>query len=169
MATKDIALGILIGGAVSSTLGRAVNEVGTKLEALKKRAGEARVWQNTIGETQRLQREFGDLHAAGDRAADKVRSKIERNTRALRDAGFEVDRLDRSYQRLGRTARGLELRARGTELIASGRDRLRNTIGDTGKFVAAAAVPTASPPAMKPSSATSPSRRARRAPTKSAR
>ncbi|KJK02316.1 tail length determination protein [Burkholderiaceae bacterium 26] len=143
MATKDIALGILIGGAVSSTLGRAVNEVGTKLEALKKRAGEARVWQNTIGETQRLQREFRDLHAAGDRAADKVRIKIERNTRALRDAGFEVDRLDRSYQRLGRTARGLELRARGAELIASGRDGLGNTIGDTGKFVAAAAVPTA--------------------------
>ncbi|WP_413708281.1 phage tail tape measure protein [Ralstonia sp. Ralssp110] len=143
MATKDIALGILIGGAVSSTLGRAVNEVGTKLEALKKRAGEARVWQTTIGETQRLQREFRDLHAAGDRAADKVRSKIERNTRALREAGFEVDRLDRSYQRLGRTARGLELRARGTQLVASGRDGLRSTIGDTGKFVAAAAVPTA--------------------------
>ncbi|WP_433866959.1 phage tail tape measure protein [Ralstonia wenshanensis] len=143
MATKDIALGILIGGAVSSTLGRAVNEVGTKLDALKKRAGEARVWQNTIGETQRLQREFRDLHAAGDKAADAVRRKIERNTRALRDAGFEVDRLDRSYQRLGRTARGLELRARGTALVADGRDRLRNTIGDTGKFVAAAAVPTA--------------------------
>ncbi|TXD63516.1 phage tail tape measure protein [Ralstonia sp. TCR112] len=143
MATKDIALGILIGGAVSSTLGRAVNEVGTKLDALKKRAGEARVWQNTIGETQRLQREFRDLHAAGDRAADKVRVKIERNTRALREAGFEVDRLDRSYQRLGRTARGPELRARGTALVADGRDGLRNTIGDTTKFVAAAAVPTA--------------------------
>ncbi|CAJ0859517.1 phage tail tape measure protein [Ralstonia flatus] len=143
MATQDIALGILIGGAVSSTLGRAVNEVGTKLDALKKRAGEARVWQNTIGETQRLQREFRDLHAAGDRAADKVRRKIEQNTRALRDAGFEVDRLDRSYQRLGRTARGLELRARGAEAFGDGRERLRNTIGDTTKFVAAAAVPTA--------------------------
>lgn len=143
MATKDIALGILIGGAVSSTLGRAVNEVGSKLDTLKKRASEARVWQNTIGETQRLQREFRDLHAAGDRAADKVRSKIERNTRALREAGFEVDRLDRSYQRLGRTARGLELRVRGAEQFSAGRERMRNTMGDTAKLVAAVAVPTA--------------------------
>ncbi|MEJ0003471.1 MAG: phage tail tape measure protein [Pararobbsia sp.] len=140
---KDIALGIVIGGAVSATFGKAVTETNTRIVGLKKTASDTRVWQRTIGDTVKLQDEFRRLHAAGDSAADGIRRKLDSNLRSLREAGFEVDRLDRSYQRLGRTARGLDLKARGHERIAAGREGMRSALGDAMKFSAAVAVPTA--------------------------
>src|SRR5260221_358432 len=108
---KDIALGIVIGGAVSTTFGKAVTEASSRIVGLKKTANDTRLWQRTIGDTIKLQDEFRRLHAAGDSAADGIRRKLDSNLRSLREAGLEVDRLDRSYQRLGRTARGLDLKA----------------------------------------------------------
>lgn len=138
---SDIALGIVIGGAVSATFGRAITETSSRIVGLRKTATETRLWQRTIGETVKLQDEFRRLHAAGDRAADGIRRKIESNLRTLRDNGVEVDRLDRAYTRLGRTVRGLELKASGQERIAAGREGVRGAIGDAVKFSAAVAVP----------------------------
>ncbi|WP_244744926.1 phage tail tape measure protein [Paraburkholderia terricola] len=138
---NDIALGIVIGGAVSATFGRAITETSSRIVSLRKTANETRLWQRTIGETVKLQDEFRRLHAAGDRAADGIRRKIESNLRTLRENGFEVDRLDRAYTRLGRTVRGLELKASGQERIAAGREGARGAIGDAVKFSAAVAVP----------------------------
>ncbi|ORC47097.1 phage tail protein [Burkholderia sp. A27] len=138
---SDIALGIVIGGAVSATFGRAITETSSRIVGLRKTANETRLWQRTIGETVKLQDEFRRLHAAGDRAADGIRRKIESNLRTLRENGVEVDRLDRAYTRLGRTVRGLELKASGQERIAAGREGARGAIGDAVKFSAAVAVP----------------------------
>ncbi|MFL9997361.1 phage tail tape measure protein [Paraburkholderia sediminicola] len=138
---NDIALGIVIGGAVSATFGRAITETSSRIVGLKKTANEARLWQRTIGETRELQGEFRRLHAAGDRAADGIRRRIESNLRTLRENGVEVDKLDRAYTRLGRTVRGLELKASGQERIAAGREGARGAIGDAVKFSAAVAVP----------------------------
>ncbi|MCX4139354.1 phage tail tape measure protein [Paraburkholderia sp. SEWSISQ10-3 4] len=138
---SDIALGIVIGGAVSATFGRAITKTSSRIVGLRKTANETRLWQRTIGETVKLQDEFRRLHAAGDRAADGIRRKIESNLRTLRDNGIEVDRLDRAYTRLGRTVRGLELKASGQERIAAGREGARGAIGDAVKFSAAVAVP----------------------------
>ncbi|WP_213766741.1 phage tail tape measure protein [Caballeronia sp. dw_19] len=138
---NDIALGIVIGGAVSATFGKAVTETSSRIVGLRKTADTTRLWQRTIGDTVKLQDEFRRLHAAGDNAAEGIRRKIDTNLRSLREAGVEVDRLDRSYQRLGRTARGLDLQAAGRERIASGREGLRGAVGDTVKFGAAVAVP----------------------------
>ncbi|MFM0647228.1 phage tail tape measure protein [Paraburkholderia bryophila] len=138
---NDIALGIVIGGAVSASFGRAITETSSRITGLKKTASETRLWQRTIGETVKLQDEFRRLHAAGDRAADGIRRRIESNMRTLRENGVEVDRLDRAYVRLGRTARGLELKATGQERFAAGRDGARGAIGDAVKFSAAVAVP----------------------------
>ncbi|ASL45136.1 hypothetical protein bAD24_I16805 [Burkholderia sp. AD24] len=138
---NDIALGIVIGGAVSASFGRAITETSSRITGLKKTASETRLWQRTIGETVKLQDEFRRLHAAGDRAADGIRRRIESNVRTLRENGVEVDRLDRAYVRLGRTARGLELKATGQERLAAGRDGARGAIGDAVKFSAAVAVP----------------------------
>jgi hypothetical protein len=138
---NDIALGIVIGGAVSATFGKAMTETSSRINSLKKTANDTRLWQRTIGETITLQDEFRRLHRAGDSAADGIRRKIDSNLRSLRDAGVEVDRLERSYQRLGRTARGLDLQAVGHERIAAGREGVRGTIGDAVKFSAAVAVP----------------------------
>lgn len=138
---NDIALGIVIGGAVSASFGRAITETSSRIVSLRKTANETRLWQRTIGETVKLQDEFRRLHAAGDRAADGIRRKIESNLRTLRENGVEVDRLDRAYTRLGHTVRGLELKASGQERIAAGREGARGAIGDAVKFSAAVAVP----------------------------
>ncbi|CAE6814427.1 hypothetical protein R69746_05768 [Paraburkholderia aspalathi] len=138
---SDIALGIVIGGAVSATFGRAITETSSRIVGLRKTANETRLWQRTIGETVKLQDEFRRLHAAGDRAADGIRRKIESNLRTLRENGIEVDRLDRAYTRLGRTVRGLELKASGQERIVAGREGARGAIGDAVRFSAAVAVP----------------------------
>jgi Phage-related minor tail protein len=139
---NDIALGIVIGGAVSATFGKAITETSARIVGLRKTADTTRVWQRTIGDTVKLQDEFRRLHSAGDSAAEGIRRKIDTNLRSLREAGIEVNRLDRSYQRLGRTARGLDLQAAGRERIAAGRDGLRGAVGDAVKFGAAVAVPT---------------------------
>lgn len=140
---RDIALGIVIGGAVSATLGKAFADTNSKIAGLRRAASERGMWQRQIGETIKLQQEFRRLHLAGDSAADGIRRKLDNNLRALRDAGFEVDRLDRAYARLGRTVRGLELKAAGHERLAAGREGMRSAAGDAVKLGAAVAVPTA--------------------------
>ncbi|GAA5785122.1 phage tail tape measure protein [Chitiniphilus shinanonensis] len=140
--SKDIALGIVIGGAVGATLGRTFSDVQSRIGALQRQSNQARMWQSAIGETQRLQREFRALHLAGDKAADGIRKKIETHVAVLRKAGFEVGQLDRHYQQLGRTVRGLELKAAGRASIQSGIEQGRNTVGDAVKLTAAVAAPT---------------------------
>ncbi|WP_284890568.1 phage tail tape measure protein [Burkholderia sp. lyk4-R2A-23] len=138
---KDLALGIVIGGAVSATFGKAITDTSSKIDAMKKRANDSRLWQRQIGETMRLQDEFRRLHLAGDSAADGIRRKLDSNLKSLRDAGIEVDRLDRAYARLGRTTRGLDLKASGYERLAAGREAGRGVIGDAVKLTASVAVP----------------------------
>ncbi|MCR1769114.1 phage tail tape measure protein [Burkholderia glumae] len=138
---KDIALGIVIGGAVSATFGKAITDTTSKIDGMKKRANEARLWQRQIGETVRLQEEFRRLHAAGDSAADGIRRKLDSNLKSLRDAGVEVSKLDRAYAQLGRTARGLDLKAAGFERMEAGKEAGRGVIGDAVKLSAAVAVP----------------------------
>ncbi|MGT0246657.1 phage tail tape measure protein [Burkholderia pyrrocinia] len=138
---KDLALGIVIGGAVSATFGKAITNTSSKIEAMKKRANDSRLWQRQIGETMRLQDEFRRLHLAGDSAADGIRRKLDSNLKSLRDAGIEVGRLDRAYAQLGRTARGLDLKVAGRERLAAGQEAGRGVIGDAMKLTAAVAVP----------------------------
>ncbi|AJY66631.1 phage tail tape measure protein [Burkholderia glumae] len=138
---KDIALGIVIGGAVSATFGKAITDTTSKIDGMKKRANDARLWQRQIGETVRLQEEFRRLHAAGDSAADGIRRKLDSNLKSLRDAGVEVSKLDRAYAQLGRTARGLDLKAAGFERMEAGKEAGRGVIGDAVKLSAAVAVP----------------------------
>ncbi|WP_425127321.1 phage tail tape measure protein [Burkholderia gladioli] len=138
---KDIALGIVIGGAVSATFGKAITDTTSKIDGMKKRANDARLWQRQIGETVRLQEEFRRLHAAGDSAADGIRRKLDSNLKSLREAGVEVSKLDRAYAQLGRTARGLDLKAAGFERMEAGKEAGRGVIGDAVKLSAAVAVP----------------------------
>ncbi|MGY4832027.1 phage tail tape measure protein [Burkholderia pyrrocinia] len=138
---KDLALGIVIGGAVSATFGKAITDTSSKIDAMKKRANDSRLWQRQIGETMRLQDEFRRLHSAGDSAADGIRRKLDSNLKSLRDAGIEVGRLDRAYAQLGRTARGLDLKVSGRERLAAGQEAGRGVIGDAVKLTAAVAVP----------------------------
>ncbi|WP_414451516.1 phage tail tape measure protein [Burkholderia sp. 22PA0099] len=138
---NDLALGIVIGGAVSGTFGKAIADTSKKIDAMKKRANDSRLWQHQIGETMRLQDEFRRLHLAGDSAADGIRRKLDGNLKSLRDAGVEVNRLDRAYARLGRTARGMDLQASGFSRLSAGQKAGRSAIGDAMKLTASVAVP----------------------------
>lgn len=137
MAGKDIALGVVIGGVVSATFGRALNVVGKSIDDLKQKGDKAKIWQNVISETMRLQKEFRAAHLAGSAAADGIRTKIEKNQDALKAAGFAVDKLADNYTRLGRIVRGIDLQLKGRESIEAGKEQL----GESMRIGAVSAVP----------------------------
>jgi len=137
MAGKDIALGVVIGGVVSATFGRALNVVGKSIDDLKQKGDKAKIWQNVISETMKLQQEFRAAHLAGSAAADGIRAKIEKNQDALKAAGFAVDKLADNYTRLGRIVRGIDLQLKGRESIEAGKEQL----GESMRIGAVSAVP----------------------------
>lgn len=137
MAGKDIALGVVIGGVVSATFGRALNVVGKSIDDLKQKGDKAKIWQNVISETMRLQQEFRAANLAGSAAADGIRSKIKKNQDALKAAGFAVDKLADNYTRLGRIVRGIDLQLKGRESIKAGKEQL----GESMRIGAVSAVP----------------------------
>ncbi|MEQ6290545.1 phage tail tape measure protein [Vogesella sp. GCM10023246] len=65
--SKDVAIGIVIGGAVSATLGAAVGKTQKSVEGLQKGIADTKGIKSLIGETQRLQRELAEADKAGRR------------------------------------------------------------------------------------------------------
>lgn len=95
--SRDVAVGVVIGGAVSSSLGVALGRVKQDVGALHRGMGDTKGLKNLIGETQRLQRELAQAEQAGRRVGlDAVR--------ALRG---EVAGLEKDWQ--ANTARVAEL------------------------------------------------------------
>ena len=124
MANK-MALGLVIGGAVSSTVGAAFKDVEGRVKKLSEQGKKARVLQSTIGETMRLRDEWRKAHAAGDKGAQALQNRLERNLSVLRKEGIEVGRLAREYDRLGRAGRSAELKSKGFGQIDQGKQQVR--------------------------------------------
>ncbi|KMM83335.1 phage tail tape measure protein, TP901 family, core region [Pseudomonas taetrolens] len=124
MANK-MALGLVIGGAVSSTVGAAFKDVESRVKKLSEQGKKARVLQSTIGETMRLRDEWRKSHAAGEKGAQALLNRLERNLGVLRKEGIEVGRLAREYDRLGRAGRSAELKAKGFGQIDQGKKQVR--------------------------------------------
>ena len=124
MANK-MALGLVIGGAVSSTVGAAFKDVESRVKKLTEQGKKARVLQSTIGETMRLRDEWVKAHAAGDRGATALGKRLEKNLGMLRQEGIEVSRLAKEYDRLGRAGRSAELKAKGFGQIDQGKQQVR--------------------------------------------
>ncbi|MBC6626161.1 phage tail tape measure protein [Pseudomonas sp.] len=141
MASK-LALGIVIGGAVSSTVGSAFKDVESRIKRLEATGAKARVLQNTIGDTIRLREEWRKAHLAGEKGASTLLTKLDANLASLKKQGIEVGRLEKAYQTLGRTARKAELKALGHQQIQAGRDGMKSTVGQAVGLSAAVAVPT---------------------------
>ncbi|WP_324710089.1 phage tail tape measure protein [Pseudomonas citronellolis] len=141
--SKNLAIGLVLGGAVSATVGKAFGNVSSRIDALQKKGQQARALQGLIGETQRLQREYLQLHRVGDAAADGVLRKLNGNLDALRKQGVEVRNLDAAYRRMGATTRSLELRASGMSRINAGVALGKSAAGDAAKLGAAMVVPAA--------------------------
>jgi len=141
MASK-LALSLVIGGAVASSVGAAFRTVESGIDKLKKKGDKAKVLQSTIGETIKLQAEWKRAHDTGSASADKLLRKLNGNLDALRKQGVEVGRLGREYQRLTREAKAADLQMKGRQQIASGKSSLKANLGAAAVGVGLTAVPT---------------------------
>ncbi|WP_426810905.1 phage tail tape measure protein [Pseudomonas sp. WOUb67] len=141
MASK-VALSLVIGGAVASSLGAAFKTAENGIQKLEAKGNKAKVLKSTIGETIKLREEWKRAHDSGAAGADKLQRKLDSNLDALRKQGIEVGRLGREYQRLGREARAAELQMKGHQQLQSGRESLKSNIGKAVVATGMAAVPT---------------------------
>jgi hypothetical protein len=141
MANK-LALGLVIGGAVSSTVGAAFKDVSNKIKKLEAQGSKARVLEKTIGETMRLRDEWRKAHMAGDKGADALRRKLENNLDGLRKQGVEVRNLTKAYAAMGQAANKAELKAKGHMQLDAGKQQMKSSIGQAAAATAAMAIPT---------------------------
>lgn len=122
---NNMSLGLVIGGAVSSTVGAAFKDVESRVKKLSEQGKKARVLQSTIGETMRLRDEWRKSHAAGEKGAQALLNRLERNLGVLRKEGVEVGRLAKEYDRLGRAGRSAELKVKGHNQISQGKQQVK--------------------------------------------
>jgi len=141
MANK-LALGLVIGGAVSSTVGAAFKDVSNKIKKLEEQGSRARVLEKTIGETMRLRDEWRKAHMAGDKGADALRRKLDNNLDGLRKQGVEVRNLTKAYAVMGQAATKAEFKAKGHMQLDAGKQQMKSSIGQAAAATAAMAIPT---------------------------
>lgn len=140
--SDKLALGLVIGGAVSSTVGAAFKDVEGRIKRLDAVGAKARVLERTIGDTIRLREEWRKAHSTGAAGASTLLSRLEANLQSLKDQGVEVRRLDKAYQAMARTARSAELKAKGSQQIQSGVTGLKSAAGESLAAGAAVGVAT---------------------------
>ncbi|AEJ12341.1 MULTISPECIES: phage tail tape measure protein [Pseudomonas] len=141
MAGK-VALSLVIGGAVASSLGAAFKTAENGIQKLEAKGNKAKVLKSTIGETIKLREEWKRAHDSGAAGADKLLRKLDSNLDSLRKQGVEVGKLGREYQRLGREARAADLQLKGHQQLQAGKESLKSNIGRAVVATGAAAVPT---------------------------
>ncbi|WP_460107448.1 phage tail tape measure protein [Pseudomonas sp. H1_F01] len=141
MASK-LALSLVIGGAVSSTMASAFRTVDGHIKKLEDKGSKAKVLKSTIGETIRLRDEWKRAHDSGAASADGLLRKLNGNLDALRKQGVEVGRLGQEYQRLGRAAKAADLQLKGHQQLDAGKKGLTSSIGQGVVATGLAAIPT---------------------------
>lgn len=141
MASK-LALSLVIGGAVASSVGAAFNTVEDRIGKLEKKGNKAKVLKSTIGETVKLREEWKRAHDTGAAGADKLLRKLEGNLTALRKQGVEVGRLGQEYKRLAREAKAADLQVKGHQQISAGKASLTSNLGKAAVGVGLTAIPT---------------------------
>jgi TP901 family phage tail tape measure protein len=141
MANK-IALGLVIGGAVSSTVGAAFKDVTGRIKRLEAEGNKARVLQRTIGDTIRLREEWKKAHDSGSEGASKLLGRLNSNLDSLKKQGIEVGRLEKAYRSMGQMANKAELKARGHQQLDAGKSGMKSTVGAAVVGVGMLVVPT---------------------------
>jgi hypothetical protein len=141
MANK-LALGLVIGAAVSSTVGAAFKDVTGRIKRLEAEGGKARVLQRAIGDTIRLRDEWKKAHDSGSAGASKLLGRLNSNLDSLKKQGVEVGRLEKAYRSMGQAANKSELKARGHQQLDAGKAGMAKAVGAAVVGVGALAVPT---------------------------
>ncbi|WP_350614732.1 phage tail tape measure protein [Pseudomonas sp. HY7a-MNA-CIBAN-0227] len=139
---NNLALGLVIGGAVSPTVGNAFKDVEGRIKRLEAQGTKARVLQRTIGDTIRLRDEWKKANDSGAAGAGTLLRKLESNLSTLKKQGVEVRNLAKAYQSMGQVARKTELKALGHTQIKEGREGLSGTVGRAAAAIAVVAIPT---------------------------
>ncbi|MEB0223596.1 phage tail tape measure protein [Pseudomonas sp. 10S4] len=141
MANK-IALGLVIGGAVSSTVGAAFKDVTKRIKSLEAEGKKTGALQRTIGDTIRLRDEWKKAHDSGAAGASKLLSRLNSNLDSLKKQGVEVGRLGKAYQAMGQAAKKAEFKAKGYQQLDAGKSGMKGAVGAAVVGVGAMAVPT---------------------------
>ncbi|MBK5549325.1 phage tail tape measure protein [Pseudomonas sp. TH03] len=141
MANK-IALGLVIGGAVSSTVGAAFKDVTKRIKSLEAEGKKTGALQRTIGDTIRLRDEWKKAHDSGAAGASKLLSRLNSNLDSLKKQGVEVGRLGKAYQAMGLAAKKAEFKAKGYQQLDAGKSGMKGAVGAAVVGVGAMAVPT---------------------------
>ncbi|MCP2054338.1 UNVERIFIED_ORG: TP901 family phage tail tape measure protein [Pseudomonas fluorescens] len=141
MANK-LALGLVIGGAVSSTVGTAFKDVQGRIKQLEAQGTKARVLQRTIGDTIRLREEWKKANDSGAAGASTLLRKLEFNLNTLKKQGVEVRNLTKAYQTMEQVARKSDLKAKGYSQVKEGKESLTGTLGKAAAATALIAIPT---------------------------
>ncbi|MCE1058549.1 phage tail tape measure protein [Pseudomonas alloputida] len=141
MASR-LALSLVIGGAVASSVGAAFKTVENGIQKLEAKGNRAKVLKSTIGETIKLREEWKRAHDSGAAGADKLQRKLDSNLDTLRKQGIEVGRLSREYQRLGREVKSADLQLKGHQQLQAGKASMKSNIGQAVVATGMAAVPT---------------------------
>ncbi|CAI8963335.1 phage tail tape measure protein [Pseudomonas sp. IT-P176] len=141
MASR-LALSLVIGGAVASSVGAAFKTVESGIQKLEAKGTKAKVLKSTIGETIKLREEWKRAHDTGAASADGLHRKLNTNLEALRKQGVEVGRLGREYQRLGREAKAADLQLKGYQQLQAGKSSFKSNIGAAVVGTGMTAIPT---------------------------
>lgn len=141
MASR-LAIGLVIGGAVSATVGAAFKTVEGRIKKLEEQGNRAKVLKSTIGETMRLRDEWKKAHDTGAASAAGLLRKLEGNLDSLRKQGVQVHKLRQEYQALGRVAKGADLQMKGHQQIKEGKEGLKSGIGQAVAGVGVVSIPT---------------------------
>ncbi|SEN18687.1 Phage-related minor tail protein [Pseudomonas sp. ok272] len=139
---NNLALGLVIGGAVSSSVGAAFKDVEGRIKKLGEQGTKARILQSTIGDTMRLRDEWKKAHDTGAASAGGLLKQLESNLKTLKEQGIEVGKLRKEYQALGQVARGAELKALGHTQIQQGKEGMKSSLGQAAALTASLAIPT---------------------------
>ncbi|UZE02166.1 phage tail tape measure protein [Pseudomonas mediterranea] len=137
-----LALSLVIGGAVSSTVGSAFRTVEGHIKKLEDKGNKTKVLKSTIGETIRLRDEWKRAHETGAASADGLLRKLNGNLDALRKQGVQVGRLGQEYLRLGQAAKAADLQLKGHQQLDAGKKGLASGIGQGVVATGLAAIPT---------------------------
>ena len=139
---NNVALGVVIGGAVGASFGKALSDSSSKIDSFKQKAEKVRGFHGLIGDTIRLREEMAKTADKSSDAFSKLLKSHESNIAKLKEHGFAVDQLDKDYARLGRTAKGLELGAAGRAKIGQGVEQAKDSMRVGAAVTAAVAAPT---------------------------
>lgn len=99
--SKDIAIGIVLGGAVSASLGATVDRAGRMMDGLQRKMSDTTGIKQLVGDTQRLQRELAGAEQAGRRlgleSVRKLRGEVSGLEQDWQAATAEVASLARAH------------------------------------------------------------------------